>query len=124
MGDLSRNISRYEIACNCGCGFDTIDIKTVQVIQACADHIAESKGIDKVIVHFNSGCRCFAWNDHEDGSEDSQHLYGRAVDFWIDDVDPALVYEYLNRKYRGMYGIGNHKNFTHFDSRSGDNARW
>ena len=31
MGDLTKNISRYEIACKCGCGFDTIDIEVVRM---------------------------------------------------------------------------------------------
>jgi hypothetical protein len=29
MGDVSKNLSRSEMACNCGCGFDACDIELV-----------------------------------------------------------------------------------------------
>lgn len=136
MGNLSQNIGRSECACGCGCGFDTADIETVRVVQECADHIADSLDVPKVVVHFNSWCRCLAWNDHEDGSEDSAHLEGRAADFWMewDDktlgadvrrkIDPDLVYFYLSRKYPDKYGVGRYKDFTHLDTRSGPARRW
>ena len=124
MGDLTLNISRHEVACKCGCGFDTLDLETAKIIQECCDHIAQSMGLQKVVLLINSGCRCFAWNDHVNGSDRSLHLWGRALDFYIKDVDPALVYEHLSRKYAGKYGIGKYKTFTHLDTRSGAQRRW
>jgi len=144
MGDLSRNISRYEIACNCGCGFDSMDIKTIEIIQECAEHVKDATKADQVIININSGCRCFAWNDHEGGSEDSPHMQARAIDFWFEivtnipvigwsadavkhersKIDPCIVYNYLNSKYKGQYGFGRYTDFTHADTRSGHPARW
>ena len=98
MGNLKPNISRHEVSCRCGCGFDTLDLKTAEVIQEVCDHIADSQGIDRVILDISSGCRCPEWNEHEGGGEDSQHLYGRAIDFSIRGVDPALVYIYLDTR--------------------------
>lgn len=124
MGNLTLNISRHECACNCGCGFDTVDIETAKIVQECCNHIADSLGVQKVVLHINSWCRCVEWNIHECGFKDSKHLLGIAVDFWIEGIDPELVYEYLNRKYPGRYGIGKYKTFTHLDTRSNECARW
>ena len=33
MGDLSLNLSRHEFACQCGCGYDTVDFELVTVVQ-------------------------------------------------------------------------------------------
>ena len=38
MGDLSPNLSRHEMACNNGCGFDTVDARLVDVLQDVVDH--------------------------------------------------------------------------------------
>ena len=32
MGDLTKNFSRSEFACKCGCGFDDIDLVLQSVI--------------------------------------------------------------------------------------------
>ena len=33
MGDISKNISRHELECHCGCGFNTVDYSLVIAIQ-------------------------------------------------------------------------------------------
>ena len=44
MGDLTANISRYEIECKCGdCGFDTIDYQTVMIWQDVCDYFLHIK---------------------------------------------------------------------------------
>ena len=124
MGDLTLNVSRKEVACNCGCGFDTIDWLTLTLIQELCDHFAEKIGAKKVTLFVNSGCRCFAWNDYVNGSENSQHLYGRALDFSIKEVKGHTVWEYLNDKYNDKYGLSEYPGFIHFDTRTGHKARW
>ena len=123
MGDLTKNISRYEIACKCGCGFDTIDYETVKVVQECCDHFAKRLGKDRVVLYITSGCRCPEYNERIGGRKNSQHTKGRAIDFVIRGVLPADVQLYLMGKYKGKYGIGQYDNFTHFDTRSRE-ARW
>ena len=138
---LSQNIIRAEAACNCGCGFDVADSKTVQMVQEVADHVLEFTGAERVIVNINSWCRC---KDHNEAvqlqadpnyvllSSESKHMLGNACDFWIEIIkdgersviDPHLVYEYMNRKYAGYFGLGKYNEFTHVDSRSGDGKRW
>ena len=86
MGDLSKNLSRSEMACNCGCGFDAVDVELLFVFQTACDDFAEKLGVEKVVAGINSGCRCEAHNAKEGGAKSSQHVKGKAMDFWIRDV--------------------------------------
>jgi uncharacterized protein YcbK (DUF882 family) len=117
MGDLSKHFSRHEHACNCGCGFDTVDTELNFVLQVdLRYHYNKAVTID-------SGCRCPAWNKEEEGAEDSQHLWGKAADVRVADTSPLAVYTYLNEIYPDKYGLGLYNNFTHIDVRP-DKARW
>lgn len=129
MGDLTRNISRHELACNCGCGFSSMDWETIEVVQDVCDHFANILGVDKVVLNITSAARCYAYNrlpssEGGPGSNDkSQHPKACALDFQIVGVSPKAIYEYLNHKYPNKYGIGEYTTFIHFDSRS-YRARW
>ena len=68
MGNLTKNISRWEIECHCKCGKDTIDHQVVKWVQEAADHFA-NKYTKKVIVDISSGFRCEEKNKIEGGSE-------------------------------------------------------
>lgn len=118
MGDISKNISRSEIACKCGCGFDTIDAVTARAVQDACDHFAEQLDVPRVVLDISSGARCEERNRSEGGSYRSQHLLGRAIDFKIRCVSPIEVQAYLLAKYPDRFGIGTYSNFTHFDSRN------
>lgn len=123
MGDITKNISRHELACKCGCGFDSMDYETIKILQECCDHFAKTLGVEKVTLIINSACRCEIHNKFINGSKRSQHLLARALDFWIKSVHPSEVYNYLTEKYEGKYGIGGYSKFTHLDTRSSE-ARW
>ena len=116
MGDLTQNFSRIEFACKCGCGFDTADHETVNILQEVADEFGEQ-------VKITSGCRCYKHNKAVGGSTTSQHLYGRAADIQVKNVDAAAVYEFLDGKYPNKLGLGEYSSFTHIDTRIGK-ARW
>jgi len=130
MGDLTKNISRHELACSCGCGFDSMDWETIEVVQDCCDHFADQMGVDKVVLDITSASRCYEYNrlpliNGGPGSNDrSQHPRARAIDFQIRGVLPADVYAYLVAKYPDRYGFGKYNSFTHIDTRSGAAARW
>ena len=130
MGDLTKNISRSELACNCGCGSDSMDYLTVQVVQHCCDHFAHQLKIDKVVLRITSAHRCFEYNrlpevDGGPGSNDnSQHPQARAVDFAIDGVLPEDVYAFLVSRYPDRYGFGLYGSFVHADTKSGRARRW
>lgn len=123
MGDITKNISRHEIACKCGCGFDTIDYVTVSVVQGACDHFAKKLGVDRVYLYIPSACRCYIYNISVGGAEHSYHLKAKAIDHTINGVKPQALYEYYDNKYPDRFGVGlyTREKFVHFDSRSG---RW
>lgn len=63
-----------------------------------------------------SGSRCLYWNEKSNGSENSYHLTGKAVDFII----RGGIFVYLIAKLApsfGFNGIGIGKGFVHLDRR-------
>ncbi len=111
-----KHFSRSEFACNCGCGFNTVDYELAVIVDDVREYFGQRTTV-------NSGCRCETHNKDIGGSEHSQHLLGRAADIVVDNVDAHMVSNYLNNKYEYKYGIGTYKGFTHVDSRS-MKSRW
>tara|TARA_R110000796_G_C14560052_1_gene434755 strand:- start:2818 stop:3198 length:381 start_codon:yes stop_codon:yes gene_type:complete len=124
MGDLTKNISRSEIECKCGCGTDTIDSETVKVVQGACDYFAKQLDVKKVHLVITSGIRCKEHNSKVGGSNKSQHIQGRAIDFVIVGIEPSEIYHYLDKKYTGRYGAGDYETFTHLDTKTGNARRW
>ena len=117
MGDLSRNFSRYEFACKCGCGFDFVDAELIKVLEQVRFHF------DKSPITITSGCRCETHNQKVGGSAYSKHIKGIAADFKVKGVHADEVASYLERTYPDKYGIGRYKGRTHIDIRK-SKARW
>lgn len=113
---LSAHFRRSEFACKCGCGFDTVDAKLVDLCEM----IRWFNGDKRIVI--DSGCRCLARNTAEGGAEESMHLWGRAADMRVDD--PQKVYDLFNKHFPTRYGFGVYHNRIHVDSRSGPPARW
>lgn len=116
MGDLTKNFSRKEFACRCGCGFDHISLQLVEELQDVRDHFGSSVAI-------NSACRCEEHNQRVGGSRGSKHKLGIAADFTVKGVSNKEVQAYLLSKHKDRYGIGVYSTFTHLDVRDGK-ARW
>lgn len=124
MGNMAKNISRHEVACHCECGFDSMDLETIEVVQDACDHFAEQLGIDKVTLVVNSGARCKYHNIAVGGADDSQHPKARAMDIRIVGVSSISIYSYLDTRYPDRYGVGLYQTFVHIDTRSNGPARW
>lgn len=124
MGDLSKNINRREVACHCGCGFDTMDAETITVVQECCDHFAETMGVDRCVLLVHSGARCKEHNDYVGGVIGSQHVQGRAMDISIKGIDSVDICNFIDCNYPEMYGVGCYESFAHIDTRSNQLARW
>lgn len=123
MGDLTKNLSRGEMGCHCGCGYDTIDFEVVGIIQDCCDSFAVAIGVDKVICNIHSAARCIPHNRSIGSTDESQHPKAKAIDFSIKNVSPLDIFTYLDRKYPDKFGFGLYQTFVHADSRS-EKARW
>ena len=118
MGDLSKNFSRWEFRCKCGCGLDTVDYQLLSLLERLRIYYG-SRGIT-----INSGSRCPEYNKKIGGKPKSQHLIGRAADFTVAGASPKLVQRYLDLTYPDGLGIGSYNTFTHVDTRTGGPARW
>ena len=50
MGNLSKNISRHEVSCRCGCGSDSIDTETVgMIVDLLRKQIGSAKAIKETL---------------------------------------------------------------------------
>jgi uncharacterized protein YcbK (DUF882 family) len=76
------------------------------------------------MVRVNSWYRCPEYNARIGGASDSQHLYGRAIDFTVKHLSPRQVQARLARHRDVVRGLGRYLGFTHCDNRPGPNATW
>lgn len=108
-----KNFTRPEFACNCGCGFDTVDYKLVEFLDEIREHFDA-----KVTV--SSGCRCPTHNASVGGAKKSWHMQGRAADIVVEGIPPAIIAALAVQMH--VPGVGEYATFTHLDTRSG--AKW
>jgi len=129
---LTKNLSRHEFACQCGCGFDAADIELLGLIQKAGDHFKEMYKADKVYINITSGNRCAAHNAMEGGVPKSQHVFGIAADHRIKvkingavlTVSAKELSDYYDRLRPTSLGIGIYPDGrVHLDVR-GSPARW
>ena len=116
MGDISRNFSRSEFACQCGCGFATADIKLVHLLENIRSHF-------KTPITITSAARCPDHNKAVGGVKTSKHLQGIACDIQVESVKPYDVYCFVDGYAPNSYGVGFYESFTHIDVRK-TKARW
>ena len=73
MANNTNNFNVSEFACHCGCGFNIIDQRVIDMAQT----IREALGVP---VRVNSGCRCEKHNAKVGGVKGSKHTKGFAAD--------------------------------------------
>ena len=112
---ISKYFTRYEIACKCGCGLDSMDVETLKVADEVRSFVGKS-------ITPSSGARCLRHNLAEGSDSTSQHVKCRAMDLPVEH--PTAVYDWLCAKYPDKYGFGVYQSFVHIDTRSGPKARW
>ncbi len=115
MGDISKHFSRKEFACPCGCGFSTVDVKLLEVL--------EILRVKYGAVTINSACRCAVHNKNVGGSKGSKHKQGIAADVVVNGTSPDEIYMFLDMFQPNKYGVGKYNSFTHIDVRD-KKARW
>ncbi len=130
MGDLSKNFSRSEFECTCGCGFDTVDTQLLTMLQDACDHFARYHMV-QIRCDITGPNRCPAHNADVGGAPNSQHIYGRAADHkffrrkdgqWV-QIHPEVQYDFYDRNYQEC-GLGLYDNRVHVDSRTNGPSRW
>ena len=116
VGDLSANFDRKEFACKCGCGFATVDVDLIAILETIRCRYRKP-------VTVTSACRCDEHNENIGGSYGSKHKQGIAADIVVQDVEPAVIYAYLDDMFPMNCGLGKYETFTHVDVRE-QKARW
>ena len=129
---LTKHFPFEQLRCKCGCEVSQeIRAELLQLAEA-LEVIRAEVGTPLVVT---SGYRCPTHNasDKVKGSPRSEHLTGRAADFWsrrfIDGRDLAALVERLVREGKipegglGTYGDARRFPILHYDTR-GARARW
>ena len=100
MTALTAHFDRTEFACRCGqCGRDSIDYETLIHLIYVREHFGGRP------VRITSGYRCPEHNARVGGSTSSQHLYGRAVDHFVEGVPVMDLWRYYQDRYPNRYGL-------------------
>lgn len=107
MGDLTKNFSRSEFACNCGCGLDDVSIDLVDRLQSIRDVLG-------VPLRINSGLRCLQHNQAVGGVPHSAHMRGTAADVAV--LDSELRFRFVKAALGFDFErVGIAKTFVHVD---------
>ena len=108
-----RYFTRAEFQCKCGgqfCdGYPTeMQESVVRIADAAREHFGRP-------AHVISGLRCPQWNAHEGGVENSQHMYGEAIDLRIEGVPAETLRQFVSAQpgHRWSYCINSTN--VHFD---------
>lgn len=123
---LSPSFRVREFACK-GSDVVLIDDELVVLLQCIREHFGKP-------VHITSGYRTAAYNATLPGaSKNSQHIQGRAADFWVEGVPVATVAAYAEKLLPGRGGIGRYPKdaahptrktgWVHVDTRP-NKSRW
>lgn len=113
---LSAHFDRHEFACRCGCGFDTVDVELIELLEEVRQWYDRP-------VKINSACRCLEYNRSIGSKDTSQHVKGKAADIVVSGIDPKDVYDYLDKDDDHYGGLGSYRAFTHVDV-SDRKRRW
>lgn len=113
-----KHFKQSEFACKDGCGFNSIDLKVVYILERIRSHF----GNKPIVV--TSGCRCAKHNKAVGGVQGSRHVLGKAADFYIKGVPTNEVLAYckqlvkqgtLRYTYTGGYKNGQMNGIIHID---------
>ena len=117
---LSKNFTRKDFKCPCGCSRQMVDSELVEKLQAIRDKLGKA-------IKVTSGYRCLSHNAAVGGSPGSKHRYGMAADWRLVDrsVNPValgIIAQAVGFGGVGIYWYGGNA-FCHADTR-GAKATW
>ena len=115
MGDLSKNFSRIEVQCPCGCGANLINPFLIEKLQKVRNIIGRP-------IVITSGVRCEFFNASINSSMNSSHIpdgygIGNAVDIACTNSKDRYELVELSQKFFNRIGIsgGSYGGFVHLD---------
>lgn len=101
-----------DFACRC----DRSDCDAVPISQELVENLIKLRKVVGAPFIVTSGSRCRYWNQKVNGSDDSFHLLGLAVDFRVSGGAFVYIIAKLAPSF-GFFGIGISKGFIHLDRR-------
>ena len=108
-----RYFTRAEFKCKCGGQYcDGYPAEMQEAVVKIADAARAHFGRP---AHVISGLRCKQWNAHEKGHENSQHMYGEAVDLCIEGVPAATLRQFVASQPGHRYSYCINSTNVHFD---------
>ena len=112
---VTKNFSRYEFDCPCGCGTQMVDPELAEKLQRIRDVVGKK-------IKITSGYRCLKRNQDAGGGTNSRHRYGMAADWRLEDrsLNPvALGILAVEAGFGGVgiYWYGNYA-LVHADTRN------
>ena len=121
---LTKNFSKSEFDCKCGCEMPQELIPNVQKL---ANQLQVIRNRVNVPIKINSAYRCPEHNTKVGGVKTSMHLQAKASDIVITGLRPddtAYIIETLIASGDILQGgLGRYNTFTHYDIRK-SKARW
>jgi len=122
---LSPNLTRNEVTCQCGCGFDDVTPELVQTFQALRDYLGRA-------VHVSSGNRCVQHNTRVGGSARSEHMSGNALDIFVNGLSKRQLFALIKEAHaEGLLpyleyceGISSSPRAVHIDTGRVRNRIW
>lgn len=112
---LSKNFSKKELECQCGCG--------MVPNQLLIDRLQQLRDVLGRPLKINSAARCAKHNSVIGGAKASKHVLGEAVDIGITSGNEGYTIVKEAMKL-GFNGIGVAKTFIHLDVRTGTEVLW
>jgi len=115
MGDLSKNFSKLEVQCPCGCGANKISSVLIEKLQ-------KVRNITGIPIIITSGVRCEFYNTSIKASMNSSHIpdehgIGNAVDIACTNSKDRYEIVQVVQKFFNRIGIfgGSYGGFVHLD---------
>ncbi len=117
--DYIENFKRSEFACECGCGFDTVDIELLTLLIDLRGRfgIVNITGPNRCVFHNEKVQKENTTGYYVPFSSKSYHTKGMAVDTKFPMAKVLDVYKYLKEMYPNRFGFILYHNRIHIDVR-------
>ncbi len=111
--NLSKNFTKEEMECKCGCGLFNMSPKFIMMLEKIRADI-------KMPMVITSGVRCENHNAKVGGSPTSAHLTGDAVD--VRYTSSKMLRDMVESAMKhGANGVGVYKSWVHIDIKEREN---